>query len=410
MALSALLESDEVFDEALEVGRVSQFPRVEYSFDEVAEAGAVIAGELPWSGQAEPWLAKAFQVANNWRDAHAFPMRSVRRKSIFLMKKHAIEGVTAGRIKRMPAIRKKLRRLTRLKLQELQDLGGCRIVVDSIADARQVVSILKEESGHILHNQDDYIARPKKDGYRSHHLIFNYQGRAAASIFNGRRIEVQVRTRLQHSWATAVEAVGMYREEDLKSEKTGSADWLRLFQLMSVEIAKVEGCPDSALAPSQEDRLKEIRELNRTLDAVATLDNISHFVRWEETEVQAPHKPDYYLISYENSTGQVEIRPYFDSKVAVTSYDLAERPDIRSGLESKNIVLVEAGRLANLRTAYPNYFGDVQLFKENLKAIIGGSAVTEYKLKPQERVRAAARQIAESFAWMRRSRFRRPGL
>ena len=30
-----------------------------------------------------------------------------------------------------------------------------------------------------------------------------------AELYNGRRIEIQVRTRLQHAWATAVEGVGL---------------------------------------------------------------------------------------------------------------------------------------------------------------------------------------------------------
>jgi len=41
---------------------------------------------------------------------------------------------------------------------------------------------------------------------------------------------------LQHAWATAVEAVGIFTKQALKSN-IGDGEWLRLFALMSSEIA-----------------------------------------------------------------------------------------------------------------------------------------------------------------------------
>lgn len=55
-------------------------------------------------------------------------------------------------------------------------------------------------------------------------------------------MEIQLRTLLQHSWATAVEAVGLLRREDLKGGR-GDPDWLRLFQIMASEMAEDEGAP-----------------------------------------------------------------------------------------------------------------------------------------------------------------------
>lgn len=44
----------------------------------------------------------------------------------------------------------------------------------------------------------DYISEPKDDGYRAVHVIVKY---------DDRRIEVQLRTRIQHEWAFTVEGV-----------------------------------------------------------------------------------------------------------------------------------------------------------------------------------------------------------
>ena len=62
----------------------------------------------------------------------------------------------------------------------------------------------------------DYVTKGKDDGYRSYHVVFDFQSRDHEAAFDGRRVEVQVRTWLQHSWATAVEAVGLFRRENLK--------------------------------------------------------------------------------------------------------------------------------------------------------------------------------------------------
>lgn len=204
---------------------VADFPSFDYSMKEVKRAGELIAGSLPLGPEA----LHSFKIANNWRESHAYPMRSVRHQIIAYMRLLGIPGVTGSRLKRMQAIRRKLNRLG-LHLNQLQDLGGCRAIVPKIDDVKSLIEALREKSRHDLRGiGNDYITSPKPDGYRSHHLIFTYCGLGAAHSFTGRRIEVQIRTQLQHSWATAVEAVGLIRNEYLKGNQ-GSGDWLRFFQ------------------------------------------------------------------------------------------------------------------------------------------------------------------------------------
>ncbi len=119
-------------------------------------------------------------------------------------------------------------------------------------------------------SKTNYIEEPKKDGYRSQHFMFTYVGRKGRSIYDGRRIEVQVRTRLQHSWATTVEAVGLFRGEQLKNHQ-GSDEWLRLFKLMSGEFADVERCPVPSTVPEEARRRREIMDLAKSLNAVGVL-------------------------------------------------------------------------------------------------------------------------------------------
>ena len=47
-------------------------------------------------------------------------------------------------------------------------------------------------------------------------MVYRYRGDGDDEVFHDRRVEVQIRTWLQHTWATAVEAVGAYRSENMR--------------------------------------------------------------------------------------------------------------------------------------------------------------------------------------------------
>lgn len=86
---------------------------------------------------------------------------------------------------------------------------------------------------HKLQSEHDYIAEPQESGYRGIHLVFkfnNSQGRQPDSrCWDGLNIDIQLRTELQHVWATGVEIVGTMLHENLKAGQ-GNKDWLKLFQ------------------------------------------------------------------------------------------------------------------------------------------------------------------------------------
>ena len=249
-------------------------------------------------------------------------MRSVRLSVCAYMQACGIQGVTSARLKRMQAIRRKLRR-SPTTLEKLQDLGGCRVILPTMADVQRLTDILRERARHVVRRERDYIATPKIDGFRSHHMMFDYQGRSRAPQHNGIRIELQVRTQLQHSWATAVEGVGLFRGEDLKGHK-GNEDWLKLFCLMSAEFAEAEGCPVLPDGMDRIQRIKEIQRLERRLDALAMLDNVGNGVRGTDFSTDPSFKPSHYLIRYDNSTKQVRVDPYNKPKDATIQYDNAE--------------------------------------------------------------------------------------
>ena len=118
----------------------------------------------------------------------------------------------------------------------MQDIGGCRSIVRNVAQVRKIVANYeKSDIKHKVFQTDDYIDKPKESGYRGVHLIFKYFS-DKNETYNGLKIEVQVRSNLQHAWATAVETTGTFIGQALKSSQ-GEADWLRFFCLMGSAIA-----------------------------------------------------------------------------------------------------------------------------------------------------------------------------
>ena len=399
--------ADDVIDNLeLSLEDVGDFPHSQYSSSQIARAGKLIASDLEIANDQVPLdVRDAFLVANNWRDAHAYPMRSIRQSLQYHVKANDLDALTAARLKRMQAIRRKLRRID-MPLHKLQDLGGCRVILATIAETRALVSILKDKLPSVVIKESDYISKPKSDGYRSHHLVFKFSRPKKITPFDGKRIEVQVRTHLQHSWATAVETVGLFRGEELKNQK-GDKDWLRFFALMSAEFAEAEKCATVPGTPDSDARKLEIAELEKSLDALAVLERIAIGFQGTDLPLTPGYKPSHFLIKFEHSTKTVHVQPYNRATNATASYDRAEEIQ-RAGDPNDAVVLVEVDKINDLKKAYPNYFGDVDLFRRQLAQIVRGGAAIEYKRPPRERQKKRPVESRGDISWLRGTRFPKP--
>jgi ppGpp synthetase/RelA/SpoT-type nucleotidyltranferase len=121
----------------------------------------------------------------------------------------------------------------------MQDIAGCRAVVRTIGQAYRLkqkyenYANARPDAGPELVQKwtKDYIKQPKPDGYRSIHLVLKYRSsRPDLKDFNGLRIELQIRSQLQHAWAMAVETASAITNQALKSGK-GEEEWKQFFKL-----------------------------------------------------------------------------------------------------------------------------------------------------------------------------------
>lgn len=214
-------------------------------------------------------------VVNHWRAAHSFPLNALQMNLRNNAEAVSNEAFVAQRLKRRTSIETKLERIPRLRLSELQDIGGCRAVLPTVGDALALVDRLRSSPmKHKRWKKDaDYIAAPRKTGYRGIHLLYAYHtDNEQYAHYNGLRIEVQVRSRLQHAWATAVEIIGTFLNQELKAG-VGDPEWLRFFELMGTRIAWQEGYPPVIGTPGNyADWITEFKPLATKLDALNKID------------------------------------------------------------------------------------------------------------------------------------------
>lgn len=358
-----ILESTEAIHADFErVDILADFPKNNHSRREIKEAGRVLAGDISLE-DVGPDVVAAFQIAHNWRVSHGYPL--IRERIRLSRLSSDFEGrVTAGRIKAMASIRNKLKR-SPIDLRSIQDFAGIRAVLPDM-QAVEAVKARYLEAGIAdqIQKTNDYIARPKPGGYRSFHLVKKFAEAGMGQHYHGQKVEIQLRTRMQHVWATATEAVGAMRGEDMKGGQ-GCPDWLRLMELMSAIIARHEGLPRSEHVPATDAGLEaEIKDLDAKLDAVAVLRTYRDAVKLSES--RAMMNSSYFVLTLDPDKGEVSIAPQQSFLAGAKSYGRAIQPSGKA-----QHVLVSVDSVDQLRAAYPNYFLDVGDFLDLLEGVCG---------------------------------------
>ncbi len=125
-----------------------------------------------------------------------------------LLLTQGIRAEIQGRPKNIYSIVKKMRGKS-LQFEQVLDLRAMRIIVDNVDDCYRVLALVHQKMRAIDNEFDDYIAKPKANGYQSLHTV--------VSTATGQVFEMQIRTLAMHEHAEfGVAAHWAYKEAGIK--------------------------------------------------------------------------------------------------------------------------------------------------------------------------------------------------
>ncbi len=124
------------------------------------------------------------------------------------LRARSISATVSGRPKHIYSIVKKMRGKS-LPFDQVYDIRALRVIVPTVKDCYATLSWVHEHFESIPEEFDDYIARPKPNGYQSLHTVVR-DG-------DGRATEIQIRTQAMHDHAEhGVAAHWAYKEAGTK--------------------------------------------------------------------------------------------------------------------------------------------------------------------------------------------------
>ena len=150
-------------------------------------------------------VAKLLDEKRVEREAH---VEKLRLQLADDLRQQGIHATVQGRPKHIYSIVKKMRGKS-LGFEQVYDIRALRIVVPSVPDCYAALGWVHDHFTPVPDEFDDYIARPKANGYQSLHTVVRDA--------TGQPIEVQVRTQAMHDHAeTGVAAHWAYKEAGAK--------------------------------------------------------------------------------------------------------------------------------------------------------------------------------------------------
>ncbi len=368
---------------------------------QATRAGRVIAQFSEGNPEySETDYSQAIETLQTWRSQFLRPTENAFSCLIHDANQGAVPVVASYRLKRQTSIVKKLcRKHSHYKLGELDDIGGCRLIVNNLTDLRRIVTAIQQDSllGYEgLTKHKNYILTPEISGYRSYH----YLSRIANPEDPGKnyRIEIQIRTFLEHYWATALETFSEISGINLKDpEVLGHTSvappskikaYQTAFAYVSQLFALQEGTGLISGIPSNEKDIKSYLQDSTVFHTI--IDELGA----AQAEVSAPPQASrtdntkLFLLEFSPDDQMINVQAFSDMVAALEAYDKSENPSLSSkdaGIRTKqkrvstdvqahhelelntNTVLAYANGRDNLERAYPNYRLDQHHFLEALQ-------------------------------------------
>ena len=342
---------DNVEKSGLDKDKPLDFP---ISNTDVTKAGQTIRSYMnnkDLEGRSEEGFLNALLVLRKYRENHAPCLKifsnllSEKLKRLNFDKK----SIVSSRTKRLESISVKLTELSSTRLSQIEDIVGVRVTLPNMNALNTFVSdingceIRNSEHNEGMLKEHDYINKPKSDGYRGIHQIFKFKNNNKSF-----RIELQIRTKLQHEWATTVEVLSYLYKSNFK-KGLGNKNCLEFLRLTSALFSIEEKSPvlDEFQEYGSSKICIELKKLSNRLDIIGEMEKPSAFTQDNESK-----KAKYYLVQLDLVSYRTSILAYADGKKANDDYYRLEK-DHHNRFDT---VLVSVDNMDKIKDAYPNYF------------------------------------------------------
>lgn len=314
------------------------------------------------------------EMVSDWRMTHLPVLREfVEEFTDYLNASGVTFAFYSQRVKRMTSIIEKLRNNTNMGLGGLQDIGGARFVFEDMQQLRLCQKALLDYTPNKFSfvRTTDYIENPKPSGYRSIHYIFQYH--SENEEYDGLKIELQIRTRLEHSWAMAVETASLISRTSLKANIEDGSVWRDFFKLVSAIFAQREGCKVADAYAHYTHKMYCLRYLEY-LDKHKLIDQLSALrVTVNSKDLYADKQDGFCVLSINFREKMVSFRTYLSDEESIATSTFAQLEQTIDSDEA--VLLVSMAKMQEIREAYPSYFLDTQEFLSALSSFNATCAV-----------------------------------
>lgn len=244
----------------------------------------------------------------------------------------------------------------------MHDIAGVRAIFRSIEELSEFRGQMRlSRAKHkLIHDENkfNYLLSPKDTGYRGIHEVMERQVSSKSNAaWNGLKFEVQLRTAVQHAWATAVEIFDDTQAARFKFQKSENPSYEQ-FLIASELFARVHENMRGCLPDINDTELaSRFRELEQQTHMVTMIHGLHVAVNYGPLETNS--------ILQRTHDGELFVHTFSSLPRALSAISRIENSP-----ETLNAVLVGAKTPHHIREAFRNYFEDTSDFVELLDSAL----------------------------------------
>ena len=314
-------------------------------------------GEIDRLGQKIGASAEVSQEDLNklqeFRQTFQEPISSVFNFVLGVARKVDKQCIVTYRIKRIDTIVEKLRRFHenpngKMNLSRMWDIAGCRCILNSTDEDKLYVLLKKmqKEYGRDC-KVNDYVAEQKDSGYRSIHIyVKDHQTQ--------KPIEIQIRNKAQHNWATLVEIVDLLF--GTKNKERGAESQLGRFLYL---YSKAEDLT--------KEEFSEMLKIERKVKVFERMSNVltRNYLNIRRQWLKQKTKGSYFVITANKNGSEIISFPTF--KEAETAYYEKYLANSDSNIVLTHLRMPDFNQIS---MAYSNYVLAMHAFFDDYRVLV----------------------------------------